>query len=166
MSEEAVQPAAVESKPRKRWIGVLVVLVLVLGAGTAGALVGPRLASRVGKPAAAKAPAREEAQPEDIPPPVELEALVVDVRDAEDAVHHLKVGLAVEIAPDASPEHIKNLIPRGREAAIAYLRSKSVDELTGSNRFATVSHELSSAVMHAFGNHRVKRVVITDFVSQ
>ncbi|MBN1612379.1 MAG: flagellar basal body-associated FliL family protein [Polyangiaceae bacterium] len=164
MSDEAVQPAAVESRPRKRWIGILVVLALVLGAGTAGALVGPRLASRIAGPAAAKT--AEESQPDDIPPPLELEALVVDVRDGDDGVHHLKVGLALEIAADASPEHVKNLVPRGREAAIAYLRSKSVDELTGSKRFATVSQELSASVMRAFGRKHVKRVVITDFVSQ
>jgi flagellar basal body-associated protein FliL len=166
VSDEAIQPAAVESKPRKRWIGVLVVLVLVVGAGATGALVSLRLASHVAQAAPAKTPSRENAEPEDIPPPLELEGIVVDVRDSEGSPHHIKIGLAIELTPDAVPDHVKNLMPRGREAVISYLRSQSFDELTGPKRFPTVSHELSTEVTRAFGKKRVARVVITDFVSQ
>jgi flagellar basal body-associated protein FliL len=76
------------------------------------------------------------------------------------------VGIAIELANKKTEAEMKNYLPRGREAAIAYLRSREWDEITSSKLFETIKKDLSEQVIQAMGKERVTRVLVTDFVAQ
>ena len=78
----------------------------------------------------------------------------------------MKVGITVELPEKFTKEEFEKFSPRGREAAIAYLRSKDFDDLTDPKSFELVHKELSVAVIKAMGKKHVYRVVITDYVAQ
>ncbi len=65
-----------------------------------------------------------------------FEPLIVDVMDGEGTAHHLKLGLSAELAEGVTEDEFKLLMPRGREAAISYLRSLSFEEITNRKKFA------------------------------
>ena len=88
------------------------------------------------------------------------------MHDKEGAIHHLKVGLAIEMPHGKLEAELKNYTPRGREAAIALLRSKEWDEITSPKLFESLKKELSEHVSEAIGKERVSRVLVTDFVAQ
>jgi len=179
-TEEA--QSQVESKPRKRWIVLLVIPVLALGAGMAGAVLGPRLAGVAPEQApAADGEDSEEHDSEEssgdgesashegggkVVRSLELEPLIVDVRDAENLSHHIKIRMTLELKEGVPDEEVERYTPRGRQAAIAYFRSKTYDELTAPGRFESVVKELSDVVLQEYGKKRVTRLVITDYVSQ
>jgi flagellar basal body-associated protein FliL len=163
MSEEQKAPAA--KKGGSRVIVIVLTSVLVAGAAVAGTLFGPRVLGA--KPSASHAAAGE---PKDSSGPagevINFQPLVVDVYDKERQIHHLKVGLAAELAPEKLEAELKNYVPRGREAAIAYLRSREWDEITSAKAFEGIKKELSERVTASIGNERVTRVLVTDFVAQ
>jgi flagellar basal body-associated protein FliL len=78
----------------------------------------------------------------------------------------MKVGITVELREGVTKEDFKKMMPRGREAAIAYLRGKYYEELTEPTQFATVVKELNERIGKAMGTKDVKRIVITDYVAQ
>jgi flagellar basal body-associated protein FliL len=81
-------------------------------------------------------------------------------------MHHMRVGVTVELGEKVTKEEFERFQPRGRETAIAYLRSKSFEELTEPSEFENVTKQLNERVIHAMGERRCSRVVITDFVAQ
>lgn len=170
MSEDAEEAQSqVESKPRKRWVVYLVIPVLAVSAGMAGAILGPRLAGTQAANAAEKKPAKEqkhEAESDEVAKSLRLDPIIVDVRDADAMAHHMKVGMTLELYEGVLEEEIDKLTPRGRQAAIAYLRGRSFEQLTKPGDFKKVVKELNEAVKKAYGKKRVSRLVITDYVSQ
>ena len=162
----------VEKKSRKRLLGVLVTSVLIVGAGVTGTILGPHLLGQRGETAepesSAEAAASEasEGEPEAPTNPMAFQPIIVDVHDKQSQPHHMKVGITVELADGVTKEEFERLTPRGREATIGYLRSKSFDELTDPTQFTVVTKELYERIAKALGEKHVKRVVITDFVAQ
>lgn len=171
MSEEgqAEEPIAI---PMNRGFGGVGIVVVVLSAvcSAVGAAFGPALVhatTTLVKPAqAAEGPAAEKADE----PPVEtvsLDPLIVDVREGQGPLHHLKVTLAIELATKSKDEEeIKKLMPRARDAAIEYTRALTFDEVTTPKLFEGIRTDLGERVAKAIGQARVKRVLFTDFVVQ
>ena len=171
MSEEgqAEEPIAI---PMNRGFGGVGIVVVVLSAvcSAVGAAFGPTLVhatTTLVKPAqASEGPQAEKADE----PPVEtvtLDPLIVDVREGQGPLHHLKVTLAIELATKSKDEEeIKKLMPRARDAAIEYTRALTFDQVTTPKLFEGIRTDLGERVAKAIGQTRVKRVLFTDFVVQ
>jgi flagellar basal body-associated protein FliL len=178
--------APVEKKKSKGpLVGIIVAAVLVMGAGAAGAVVGPKFFA---KPVATK-PADPEAEPEDERPEKADEAseearvekksaasevkeitnlapIVVDTRSADGEVRHLKIALSIEHPEAIKESEFKVYIPRAREAAIWYLRTHDFEELSSPKNFDKLRKDLNDNILNAVGKKRARRVLITDFVAQ
>jgi flagellar basal body-associated protein FliL len=169
MSSESSPEAALEPKPKKGKLGLVVaiaaVVALVAGAAVAGTVLGPQIVGRSKKPDAAHAPEPAEAEAK-VGDTIELSPILVDTRSADAALHHLKVVLAIELAETAQKEHFMKLVPRGREAAVAYLRSQPFESLAAPERYAAVRTELAQRFTTAVGAGQVARVMVVDFVAQ
>ena len=195
MSEEASEPnKPVEKKKGKgKLVGIMVALALILGAGAAGAVLAPKY---LGGNKAAHKPAEsgEEAEgssekaeaegegaeeekdenPEhkpksaagDVHEVQNLEAIVVDSRAADGSIRHIKVGLTIELPETVKEAEIKAYVPRAREAAIGYFRTRDFEQLADPKNFAQVVKDLNKEIIAAVGKKRAKRVVVTDFVAQ
>lgn len=170
--DEVPEQPPVEKSPKRR-TGLLVISVLVLGAAVAGTLLGPRLFGHgaaaadssailgdAGTPETGEGSESEPTNPQGFAP------IVVDVKNRRGEMHHMRVGITVELGEKVTKEEFERFQPRGRETAIAYLRSKSFEELTEPSEFDTVAKQLNERVIHAMGERRCSRVVITDFVAQ
>ena len=165
MSEEQ-KPAA--KKGGSRIIVIVLSAGLVVGAAVAGTLFGPRMLGA--QPKAAEGhdaePAKADAEAAPAGEVISFQPIVVDVHDKEGVIHHLKVGIAIEMAHGKVEADLKNYTPRGREAVIALLRGKEWDEITSAKLFEPLKKELSEHVIQAVGKERVSRVLVTDFVAQ
>lgn len=96
----------------------------------------------------------------------EIPAVIVDLRDEEENIRHLRVGLAAELPDDVTLEDFKLVIPRAREAALGYVRSLTFEEASDPKNYASIKEELASRVTAAVGASRVHRVLLVDFVAQ
>ena len=194
MSEEASEPnKPVEKKKGKgKLVGILVALALILGAGAAGAVLAPKY---LGGKSAAHKPAEpsEDAESSDkgdegdaegadekdaeeaekkpkasgeVHEVQNLEAIVVDTRSAEGSIRHVKVGLTIELVEGTKEAEFKAYVPRAREAAIGYFRTRDFEQLSDPKNFTQVVKDLNKEIIAAVGKKRAKRVVITDFVAQ
>jgi flagellar basal body-associated protein FliL len=165
-------------KSKKGLIIGIVVGVVVLAAGVgAGVFLVPKL---TGEPATAEASAEHGSGHEEAPKPKakakpeapekvvssKFEAVVVDLRDEDGTIHHLKVGLAAELPETCPEEEFKLLQPRGREAAITYLRTLSLAQATDPRKYGRIKKELTNRVLKAIGREDVERLLIVDFVAQ
>jgi flagellar basal body-associated protein FliL len=170
--EEVREQPKVEKSP-KRMVGLLVITVLVLGAAVTGTLLGPRLLTRSaaatesssviadgGTPETGEASESEPSNPQAFGP------IVVDVKNKRGEMHHMRVGITVELGEKVSKEEFERFQPRGRESAISYLRSKTFEELTEPTEFESITKQLNERVIHAMGERRCSRVVVTDYVAQ
>lgn len=193
MSEEASEPnTSVEKKKGKgKLVGILVALALILGAGAAGAVLAPKYlgAAKTGAQATGDEAtdgedserARDEAADEDGEAAEQkskqaqatdvygvhnLEAIVVDTRAADGGIRHIKVGLTIELSETAKDAEFKAYVPRAREAAIAYFRTRDFEQLSDPKNFAQVVKDLNKEIISAVGKKRAKRIVVTDFVAQ
>lgn len=179
-----------KTEPKKSKLGLILGIVggvVVLGAGgAAGLILGPKLmggsppaeaapAANAGAhpaPAPHAAPASKEhkaaggaGHPEKIVS-FRFDPIIVDVMDRDGEAHHLKVGLAAELAEGALEDEFKLVQPRGREAAITFLRSLTYEEITNPKKYPKLKKDLSKKVSKAVGEERVARLLVTDFVAQ
>lgn len=196
MSEEASEPKPVEKKKGKgKLVGILVALALILGAGAAGAVLAPKYLGGGDKSAHKPAEGEEEAgaeegsaekddaeasgdeeKAEEKKPKKEalgevheiqgLEAIVVDTRSADGNLRHIKVGLSIELMEGTKEAEFKAYVPRAREAAIGYFRTRDFEQLSDPKNFTQVVKDLNKEIILAVGKKRAKRIVITDFVAQ
>ncbi len=196
MSEEASEPnKSVEKKKGKgKLVGILVALALILGAGAAGAVLAPTYLGGGAKAAAKTAegaeedaahgsergddeagddekPAEEEGERSrrpsgDVHAVQNLEPIVVDTRSADGSIRHVKVGLTIELQETAKEAEFKSYVPRAREAAIGYFRTRDFEQLSDPKNFTQVVKDLNKEILAAVGKKRAKRVVVTDFVAQ
>lgn len=95
-----------------------------------------------------------------------LEAIVVDTRAADGNLRHIKVGLSVELVEGIKEAEFKAYVPRAREAAIGYFRTRDFEQLSDPKNFTQVVKDLNKEIILAVGKKRAKRIVITDFVAQ
>lgn len=191
MSEEAAK-AAEGAAPKKGKmgliIGIVIAMVTLVGGSVAGAVLGPRLLGGSEEPEAGSGGHGKSSKPEkshkseksekksshgegesegpehiinaDIP------SVVVDLRDSDGRIRHLKVGLTAELGDNVTTEEFKLVIPRGREAALTYLRSLAFEEVSDPQQFITIKDELAKRVIEAVGEEKVHRMMLTDFVVQ
>jgi flagellar basal body-associated protein FliL len=175
LDDEVLEQPPVEQS-HKRTAVVLVITALFASAAVAGTIFGPSMVARLFTPSTNGASALHDAgkssghtsyQGDDEPTnPQAFTPIVVDVRTKRGETHHMRVGITVELSENISKEDFERYQPRGREAAIAFLRSKSYEELTEPTAFASVGKEISQRVTQAMGESRCHRVVITDYVAQ
>jgi flagellar basal body-associated protein FliL len=165
-----------EKKSKKGLFIAVGVVVLVAGAG-GGLLFGPKL---LGDPPAAEAHegkgksekgekhegGKKEKEAAEKLISSKFEAIIVDLRDNEGTLRHLKVGLAAEISELLPEEEFKLRQPRGREAAIAYLRTLTFDQATDPKRYPKVKKDLSKKVLAALDSEHIHRLLIIDYVAQ
>lgn len=165
MAEEEEKAADAKDAPSGKSSKGLVVVVLlaavVLGGGAAAA--GAVVAMKVAVPAAAPAPAASE---EKLLGSVDFASIVVDIHGQDGQGHHLRVSLAAEVPPEMPKEDLQNLTPRGREAAIGYLRSLTFEDATAAGSFEKIKAELNKRIIEAVGEKRIVAVILTDFVVQ
>lgn len=147
-------------------LGVMA-LILVGASSAAGAVVAPML-SKTAPHAEKKDAADDEPEVEEIPTveTMTLEAIIVDIRGENGEVHHLKIGLAIELKVKVGEEEMKGFVPRARDAAITYLRSLSPSDVTSNQRYENLRKELGDRLTKAIGKKFVKGILITDFVVQ
>jgi flagellar basal body-associated protein FliL len=162
-SEESVpEPQA----PKKSRLGLVlatvVVVVLVTGAAVAGTMFGPALINH-SKKAEHAAPAEKD---KPIGETVELQPILVDARAKNGELHHLKVVLAIEVGEGTPKEEFMKYSSRGREAAVAYLRSMGFEDLAAAEKYSQVRADLAKKFTEAVGEKRVARVMVIDFVAQ
>lgn len=158
---------AADDPPRKNKVGLIVGLLIaattVIAGSVAGAILGPRWlggseAHSGSTQAGVDAP--EKLVSVDVPP------IIVDLRDGDGRIRHLKVGFVAELSDGVSIEDFRQMSPRGREASLSYLRSLSFEEVSDPRQFALIKGELAKRVTDAVGAHRVSRLLLTDFVLQ
>ena len=163
--EDSDESAREPQAPKKSRLGLVlatvVVVVLVTGAAVAGTMFGPTLLNR-GKKVEHAAPPAEKP----IGETVELSPILVDARAKNGELHHLKVVLAIEVHEGVPKEEFMKYSSRGREVAVAYLRSMTFDEVAAPEHYAQVRSELSKKFIEVVGEKRVERVMVTDFVAQ
>jgi flagellar basal body-associated protein FliL len=183
MSDEADKAAAPAPKKSKTGliIGIVIALVTLVGGSVAGAVLGPRL---LGGEDHAAAEADEEEEEESAPSghdakpkkkgkgkeekiiSVDINPIVVDLRDSDGRLRHLKVGLAAELGETASVEEFKLMSPRGREATLSYLRSLTFEDVADPARYTSIKDEISKRMIDAIGPEKVHRILLVDFVLQ
>lgn len=175
MSEEAEKSAA--GAPKKSKLGLIIAAVIavltLVGGSVAGAVLGPKLLGSSAAGAEGKAePAAAEKESDGTPPApativsVDIPSLVVDLRDEEGRIRHLKVGLTAELADKVTPDEFKLLTPRAREASLTYLRTLTYEDVSDPEQFLGIKEELGKRVTTAVGGKYVHRLVLTDFVLQ
>ena len=188
--------APVEKKKGKGpLIGIIVAAVLVVGAGAAGAVMGPKFfakpapTQKAAEGEAAKDDKAEESAAEDdkaadepaedeekkvehksasgeVKEVTNLAPIVVDTRALDGQVRHLKIALSIEHPDTMKEAEFKAYVPRAREAAIWYLRTHDFEELSSPKNFDKLRKELNDNILNAVGKKRARRVLITDFVAQ
>lgn len=186
MSEETPAVAAPVPKKTKTGliIGIVIAMVTLIGGSVAGAVLGPKL---LGSPEDSadegeSAPAHEGKSEDEGKSnhggkgkkgkegekiiSVDIAPIVVDLRDGDGRLRHLKVGMAAELAETVNAEEFKLVSPRGREATLTYLRSLTFEEVADPAKYATIKEEISKRMIDALGAEKVHRILLVDFVLQ
>lgn len=151
----------------KRGLIILVLLAIIVS-GLVGALAGlivPQVFSANAVFQGASA-ANEEVTEEANLTTHALDAIVVDLHDIEGIQHHLKTVMSIELAELVGEEAYARYLPRGRAAAVAYLRALPYETTVDGKQFGDVTQQLGERVRDAAGSGRVVRVVVTDYVVQ
>lgn len=186
MSEETPAVAAPVAKKSKTGliIGVVIALVTLIGGSVAGAVLGPKLLGSPDDSAdeGESAPAHEGKSEDEGKSShggkgkkgkegekiisVDIAPIVVDLRDGDGRLRHLKVGMAAELAETANAEEFKLVSPRGREATLTYLRSLTFEEVADPAKYASIKEEINKRMIEALGADKVHRILLVDFVLQ
>ncbi len=168
----AAPAAPVSAKKRGKSTMLLLSIALILVGTSASALTvyGPNLVSKARAAIAHRgAPAEGDSQEKESEAhgeAVVIDPIIVDVRGSDAELHHLKVGLAIELAKAPSEEEHKRIIPRVRDATIVYLRTLTLEDVTSPNKFEEIRRQLADGVSRAVVKPHVRRVLFTDFVAQ
>ncbi|MCB9587303.1 MAG: flagellar basal body-associated FliL family protein [Polyangiaceae bacterium] len=152
-------------------LGILGVLLVTAG-GAGGAIAGTRLMGP--PPAAAPPPAPPKEEEEDDSNPYSgkvavisnFNPIVIDFHDPSGDVHHLKLAVTAELPAEMQEKEFELYSPRGREAAIVYLRQLKWEDAINPKKFEEIRKGLSEVMIKALGKKRVEKIVITDYVAQ
>jgi flagellar protein FliL len=188
MSEET-EKTAEGAAPKKGKVGLIIGIVIagvtLVGGSVAGAVLGPRLlggsdettekasksekGGKAQKSEKSKEGSHGEGSETEGPEKItnfDVSPVVVDLRDVDGRIRHLKVGLTAELADKVTTEEFKLYSPRGREALLLYLRTITFEEVSDPQHFPVIKDEISKRVTEAVGEERVHRIMLTDFVLQ
>jgi flagellar basal body-associated protein FliL len=171
-NDEESQESEGEGEPKKpakssgRLLLIIGAVIATGGSAAAGAVLGPSLAAKAHAQAAAAPSASAASEHGDEGELAALDPIIVDIREINGEVHHLKVGIAVELGKGVTDEEFKRQVPRIRDSAISYLRSLKFDDVSSPAKFDPIRTELGERIAHASGRAKVQRVLFTDFVAQ
>lgn len=160
-----------DEKPEKKGsgkVGMIIIAVFVCLCSTAGAVFGQVALARM-KPEKDKPDAAYEEKEKEEPlgaETLEMPSMIVDIRTSTGEVHHLKMGIAIELAKPVPEEEQKKLMVRAKDAALSYLRTLTYDEVTSQEKFEGIKKELNERISKAMGHGRVNRVLFTEYVVQ
>ncbi len=166
-NDDAAEAAPAPKKSKLGLIITIVVGVVVLVGGVAaGAMLGPKL---LGGPAPAEAEATaapaEPAVPEKVVTAT-FDPIVIDIGGRNSIRHHLKVGLSAELRDGITEDDFRLVAPRGREAALTYLRTLDFETVTDPKKYQSIRKSLSKRIKKAVGEDKVHRILLVDFVAQ
>lgn len=171
--DEADATPEPEKKPaseKKGGGGLVTALVSALVGGVIAGGIAVGVPRFLGDAHAAKPGAKEASSAAPEGPPGEVvafEPIVVNLAGKnDDEEHHLKVTLSLEVPEGMHEEELKKYTPRGREAAIRFLRAQPLERATNPKEYEKLTKELGEKVKEAVGKERVTRVLVTDFVTQ
>lgn len=167
MDETEPTEVAAREPAKKSKVGTAIAAILLASVAAGAGIFGGKLLHHDEGHKEAKSEAEPASSSGDAPPAesVAMPQMVVDVRDKDGDVHHLKVGLSFETNPGPEDEFPK-IMPRGREAVLGYLRGLTFESATDPKSFDKIKADLDERVKQALGKERVRRVVVTDFVGQ
>jgi len=154
-------PAAKGGLPKPLLIGLIVFALLAFMGGVAA---GPMVSAKLNWPPYPKKEDHEEEPPAAMT--MTLEGLVIDLRDKDGEMHHLKIGVAVELSKHIHEEELKGMEPRAKDATIGYLRTLSFDDVTNPELFERIRTELGERMAKALGKSLVKKILFTEYVAQ
>ncbi|MBI4952586.1 MAG: flagellar basal body-associated FliL family protein [Myxococcales bacterium] len=140
-------------------LAALLPAVLAGGAAFGGARFG---GAHGDTPAAAASEPGPTAEPG---PTVALQPFVLNLTDSSEQQHALRITLAVELERGGNAEEFNVFVPRVRDAALSYLRTLDVAQVTA----ATFQDDLRSVLLeriHGLGAAHADRILITDLVMQ
>src|SRR5262245_51662059 len=190
MSEEGEKPADAPAPKKGKMglsIGIVVAVVTLVGGSVAGAVLGPKLlgssdegessgkhekseksekSHKSEKKSEHGEKSEDDAEGAGKLVTFDIPSVVVDLRDGDNRIRHLKVGLTAELGEHTPMEEFKLTVPRAREAAITFLRSLSFEEVSDPQHFTAIKEELGKRIIEALGEEHVHRIVLTDFVVQ
>jgi flagellar basal body-associated protein FliL len=97
---------------------------------------------------------------------VEIQNLIVDLRDESGAQRHLKLGCGIDLKKKLGEEEMKKIAPHAKDAMLEYLRALSYDYVVAPQNFPEVKKQITDRIVKEVGKAKVKRVLITDFIVQ
>jgi flagellar FliL protein len=142
---------------------VAVLAVLFLRGGAGGAAAGGHGEAKGGE-SAGHGDAKGEKG--DLPgPTTRLPDFVVHLRDA-DADRYARVSFEIEVGSEQDKERINGFMPRIRDAFIAYLSDRTLEELRGSENIARTKTALAERLEKLAPGVKVRALYVTDLVIQ
>jgi flagellar basal body-associated protein FliL len=163
------KPQADELPPKKRSSArkllIVFILILLLGTFGVGAFLGPKFVTRLPWPKQADAATAEKEDPPSASVAM-LDPIVVDLRESSGEVHHLKVGIALELQGTVHGEEFKRYEPRARDAAISMFRALTFEEATNPTQLEHIRSQLGERIAAAIGHKHVRKILFTEFVAQ
>jgi flagellar FliL protein len=148
--------------------GMIIIAVFVCLCSTAGAVFGQVALARM-KPEKDKPDAAYEEKEKEEPlgaETLEMPSLIVDIRTSTGETHHLKLGIAIELAKPVPEEEQKKLMVRAKDASLSYMRTVSYDDVTSQEKFEGIKKEVGERISKAMGHGKVNRVLFTEYVVQ
>jgi len=138
-------------------VGAVLAVFLLRGGGGGGAM-----ASASAKEAAAKGGAENA----NLPGPTQrLADFVVHLRDPE-TDRYARVSFEVEVANEQDKGKLAAYMPRIRDAFIAYLSDRTLEELRGSESISRIKAALAERLGQLAPDVKVRGIFITDLVIQ
>ncbi len=162
---------AAESSAAKPGGSKVVPILLVVNSVLVAAVLGVFLLRGNGAAAAPKAeghaaPAEHGGKGEATPgPTAKLADFVVHLRDAE-ADRYARVSFEVEVASEPDKEKLAAFMPRVRDAFIAYLSDRTLEELRGSEAIGRTKAALAQRIAELAPGVAVRALYVTDLVIQ
>ena len=175
MADDKKKEAAEGEEPKKKGplLWIILAIVLALAGVGGGVFLGPMIMKP--PPAAggeAKAEAAAEAPKQELPPiVVPWPPLVVDVPDERGGSRHVKLVITLETVNEQLEAELSAFAPRGRQAALGFVRAQSYENLTDPSKFESLQKKMTEVVRASVGKsskgeERVSQVLITDLVAQ
>lgn len=164
------EPPDEAEPPKKRSGGrillLLAVVALAVGAFAAGSVFGPTVVSKLHWPHRATVAENPDKDEGPAGSTAVLDPIIIDLREASGEIHHLKLGIGIELMTSMHGEEFKRYDPRVRDATISYLRTLTFEEVTNASQLERIRSTLRERIGTAIGRSAVRRVLFTDFVAQ
>lgn len=165
MADKAEKEEAAPAPKKGGKMMLIVAVVAVIGVFGGGVFAGPKLGHKLHVPGySSQTPPADEIPP--APGTMAIESCVVDLRVKTGELHHLKIGLVIELNKEIKEKESEQYVARARDAAISYLRSLDYEAVTQTEDFEAIRKALEQKIAKAIGEKDFRRLLFTDFVVQ